>query len=156
MRYLLFFSVLIMMAACNSKPTPQAPPTDTTILLPDGDTTTRPAMQIPDSLVVRVDTSGVFIGDLQVHSNAELGSKLLDTLNDMYQTMHQLPKGIALLFSDQILMGVRGNVHDAVKDAQNNMLSIVADQQFHTSMKKLQQAQKDSLMQQFPILYQKH
>lgn len=154
-----FFTIISLLvctgfAACQNNNGPNKSQ-DTVMVLPDGDTTTLPAMIVPEDILVSVDTGMVTVAGKQVYNNADLGSQLIDTLNTMYQTMHTLPKHLELRFSDIILMGVRGNVKDVVGEAQKSILSIVANDLYHVSAEKLSREQEDSIRTRYPILFQR-
>jgi len=70
-----------------------------------------------------------------------------------YQSTQHLPVAFKLVQQGTVMMGIRGNIGDALLKAQNDMKNYIAKDKYRKSFAQLSGAEKDSLQQSHPILF---
>ena len=72
-----------------------------------------------------------------------------------YQKTKHLPLAFKLVQQGTVMMGIRGDIGDAVLKAQTDMKNYISKDKFKKPFTQISSAQKDSLQQAHPVLFQR-
>jgi hypothetical protein len=105
------------------------------------------------ALLILVDSVGrIRIGSDSIRP-AHLPGGIVDHMLDQLDKKGSLPGRIQLLYIGDVLMGMRGAMHDAIDSAQKMIRDSIAFRNYRRPYHTLTNAGKDHLKKQFPVLF---
>ena len=82
-------------------------------------------------------------------------NSVYDSWLQAYQTTKHLPVAFKLVQQGTVMMGIRGNIGDAVLKAQDDMKNYIAKDKFKKPFMQLDSTAKYNLKEMHPVLFQR-
>lgn len=116
------------------------------------------ASLIPPNPVKKITVTVTGEGDIYVGRDTVLAENLSKELEQRlwksYLGTGKMYDSIVVVFQDGVLMGMKGSVLDAVKEAQTKALDILCVDKYHKPFDKLSATQQQKVRKNFPVLFQ--
>lgn len=108
-----------------------------------------------DTSVMIVDSTShiTFNGMPLQKSDNSIYNTVYDSWLRAYEKSKHLPLAFKLVQQGTVMMGIRGDIGDAVVKAQDDMKNYIAKDKYRKPFAQLNAAEKDSLQQMHPILF---
>jgi biopolymer transport protein ExbD len=105
-------------------------------------------------ITIRVMPNGNIYMDKDTLTSDMLGKILQERLWKSYTGTGKMYSSIKLIFEGEVLMGTKGAVLDAIKDAQQKALTELCLQKHKKTFDSITSRQKNKIRKQFPVLFQ--
>lgn len=119
------------------------------------DSATRSAGMVVDTLVLRVDSTGRIGWQDKPLSGPGFSSQFQDSLWKSYLRGGNLPIYLDVHYQGTVLMGVRGVLHDEIRQVQQVVANAISLKDLNASYQSLDTKAQQNFRQQYPILFQK-
>ena len=105
-------------------------------------------------ITIRVVPNGTIYMDKDTLMSDMLAKTLRERLWKSYTGTGKMYSSIKLVFEGEVLMGTKGAVMDAIKDAQQKALTELCLQKHKKTFENLSSRQQSKIKKQFPVLFQ--
>lgn len=161
MKYIFFIAtvILLIINACKQSSAPANTSIDTGFQQTPLVTDTKPSDSLHnmDTSVMIVDSMAniTFNGMPLAKKDNNVYNAVYNNWLQAYQKTKHLPLAFKLVQQGTVTMGIRGNIGDAVLQAQEDMKNYLSKDKFKKPFAQLTSAQKDSLREAHPVLFQR-
>ena len=116
---------------------------------------TNPVEKSPTrTITITIDADGfAYIGRDTINID-KLAAELQQRLWKSWLGTGKMFDSIRIIFSGEVLMGVRGSALDAIKEGQDRALKEICIQQYKRTYERLTSSQRRKVKKQFPVLFQ--
>jgi len=111
-------------------------------------------LPIQKVIKIRVQPNGTIYMDTDTLYAETLAKTLQQRLWKSYTGTGKMYLKIEIVFEGEVLMGTRGSVLDAIKQAQEKALTEVCLQKYRKTFEGLSENQKAKMRKNFPVLFQ--
>lgn len=120
------------------------------------DSAARITDSIPDTVVLRMDSTGK-IGWSDRHIKlTELQQQVQDSLLNIYIKSGKLPASLDVQYLGTVTMGIRGDADDMIRQAQIVLRNVISVKTLNRPYGSLDSAVQKKFQDQYPVLFQNY
>ncbi len=108
----------------------------------------------PDTIVLKMDSTGKIGWDTGVIKLTDLQQQLQDSLINVYLKTGKLPVTLDIQYFGTVTMGVRGDADDFIRQAQIVLKNVISAKIFNKPFNSLDPAAQKKFQKQYPVLFQ--
>lgn len=120
------------------------------------DSAARIAEKIPDTVVLRMDSTGKIGWSDRTIKLTELQQQVQDSLLNIYIKSGKLPASLDIQYSGTVMMGVRGDADDMIRQAQIVLRNVISVKTLNKPYGSLDSSAQNTFQQQYPVLFQNY
>ncbi len=113
------------------------------------------AITVPDTLLLRMDSTGVISWTQGRVPMKTLQQEVQDTLLGYYLHAGSLPNRLELELLGTVTMGIRGVAYDQISAAQEVVRNVIAVKEWGKGYARLNEEERKAMEQKHPILFQR-
>lgn len=118
------------------------------------DSAARISAKIPDTLVLKMDSTGkIGWSDRQIKLT-ELQQQVQDSLMNIYIKSGKLPSSIDFEYFGTVTMGIRGDADDMIRQAQIVLRNVISVKTLNKPFSSLDSMAQKKFQEQYPVLFQ--
>lgn len=109
---------------------------------------------IPDTIILKMDSTGKIGWEDRTIALSELQQELQDSLMNIYLRNGKLPMALDIRYFGTVTMGIRGDADDFIRQAQIVLRNVISVKTLNKAFGMLDSTQQSQFRKQFPVLFQ--
>ncbi|MGH2643661.1 MAG: hypothetical protein ACRDE2_06925 [Chitinophagaceae bacterium] len=120
------------------------------------DSATRIASVIPDTIILKMDSTGKISWSDRLIKLTDLQQQVQDSLLEIYIKSGRLPSRLDIRYYGTVMMGIRGDADDMIRQAQIVLRNVISVKTLNKPYISLDSAMQNQFQKQYPVLFQNY